>query len=326
MTEHITMSPESISIHSRPDASRRGDHERRGFMENNAKAWSSAARSISIATSEWSSFAAIESARAILAATSLILARTLARLAAASAMINGLIGDSMPVRGDPGICVFDDFSEFSDTTVFPVVDGADADLERTRCLLVTQSLADDQTNRRLFIVGQKRHRTLECSTSDERHHTSPLVSITRGRIGIEVDTGLEGPPVSKLLARTTVSLLTVVALPNQVLTHPEEITHGDITAFKILDSIESKKDLLCQILGPLRGGQSPQKAEHPIVIGLEKPHHDGIERVFLRGIGGRRRRVRGDFRTLADGLEPTNQPQRPGVGLSAVSDHLLVDV
>ena len=232
----------------------------------------------------------------------------------------------MPVRGDPGICVFDDFSEFSDTTVFPIVDCADADFERTRCLLVTQSLADDQTNRRLFIVGQKRHCTLECSTSDKRHHTPPLFSVTRGRIGIELDTGLEGRPVSKLLARTTVSLLAVVALPNEILTHPKEITHGDITAFKILDSIEAKKDLLRQILGPFRGGQSPQKSEHPVVIGLEKSHHDGVERLIRRDIGGRPGGVRGDFQALAGGLEPTDQPQRPGRGLSALSAHLLVDV
>ena len=66
-----------------------------------------------------------------------------------------------------GISTFDDFPEFSDTAMFPVVDGADADPERTRCLLVTQASTDDQANGRLFIAGQERHGTLECTASDE---------------------------------------------------------------------------------------------------------------------------------------------------------------
>ena len=162
--------------------------------------------------SRCSSILAADSTPAILAATSSILARTLARLATASAMTNGLIGDSMLARRETGVFTFDDFSEFSDTAMFPIVNGAGADSERARCLLVTQSSTDDQTNGRLFIVGQKGHGTLKCPTSDERHHASSLALIERGRLGIGFDTGLENRPVSKFLACTTMSLLAVVTL------------------------------------------------------------------------------------------------------------------
>ncbi|MEE2972937.1 MAG: hypothetical protein VX672_07415 [Planctomycetota bacterium] len=167
--------------------------------------------------------------------------------------------------------VDDDSSEFVDTAMLPVVDRAHTHAEGTSSLLVTQSSADDQANRRLLVPGEQFHRSYERFTANQGHlRTGRLVDRAGSWGDDRVVAGSDSTSQTKFLVRTTNTLLSVVRLADEVLTNPKEVTHGDLAIFEILDLKHTKKHLLREVFGPFRGGQTTQKREHASVIAVEQ--------------------------------------------------------
>jgi hypothetical protein len=70
------------------------------------------------------------------------------------------------------------FLEFLDTTMFPVVDGRSVHAERTRCLFVTQSPADDQVDGGSLVFVEALHGRSKISGANES-----LLNFTRWNLG-----------------------------------------------------------------------------------------------------------------------------------------------
>ena len=110
---------------------------------------------------------------------------------------------------------------------------------------------------------------MECSAPDEGH--LPGSNRPGERFLVTGDlTGNHFRPVSELLARPAVPLITVVPLANQVFSDTKEITHGDFAAFKISDLKESKKHLLGDVISLFAAGEATKKDDHPLVMEVKE--------------------------------------------------------
>jgi hypothetical protein len=205
------------------------------------------------------------------------------RLASISAMSVGSGAHSelvSPIGSTEGIGVGTaELLEFLDTSVLPIVDGGNAHAECDCCLLVTQSSTHDQTNRGLFIVRQVSQGCCKRPGVDSGNLRAPDTPIHTS-IGSDLEPTffIGGQPTPALAAHRlqhpSRTPFLVIPLANEVFTHTEEVTHGDLARFKIFETKEPKKDLLNHVLGTLRPDQTSNEGpERSVMLLVERTHH-----------------------------------------------------
>jgi len=88
------------------------------------------------------------------------------------------------------------------------------------------------------------------------------------------------------LERSSRTLLLVIPLADEVLTDPEEITHGDLARFEIFETEKPKKHLLHHVLGTLGPHQAAnERLKRPVMLLIERTNHRPSS---LRNPGGPR--------------------------------------
>jgi hypothetical protein len=177
-------------------------------------------------------------------------------------------------------------------------------------LFVTEASTDDQPDRGLLVVGERRQSLLKAGTAHEAHLGRTAI---RG-IGPAVDAFVRTVP--EILSGSAVSNLPVVRLPDEVLADTKEITHRDFPAFEIPHRKQAKEDFLRQVFGPFPVGEPPEKRKHTAVMSVEEfpDHRRPIrpERLRERRL---RRRHRGDRAGIVVG---PHKPEPGGLGHSGV--------
>jgi len=181
--------------------------------------------------------------------------------------------------------------EFLDTAILPIVDGGYGHTERYCCLLIAQPSAHDHSNCRLLIVRQVPQGCREHPCVDPGHARAPN---TRFR----ASTGSSAKPISIVrgeptcimpagrLERSSRTLLLVIPLADEVLTDPEEITHGDLARFEIFETEKPKKHFLHHVLGTLGPHQAAnERLKRPVMLLIKRTDHRPSS---LRNPGGPR--------------------------------------
>lgn len=128
------------------------------------------------------------------------------------------------------------FFEFPDTAVFPIVDGRDAHTQRHRCCLVTQTLTDDQRDRRLLIRRKPGHHFLQ----------RPTIENLNGRLGWPVER-TDSLRFLKFLNQHTTPPIPPIGVLDEVVRDLEKITRGNVDCFKPTVLQEPKKHFLGQV-------------------------------------------------------------------------------